>query len=148
MCKSEIHLRDSSLLAPLLLFLNQYFNTVIQEYYLLWVACVSVSLFNTYFPDWFLIHFLRRQLQKIVLPASTAVCEMDKVCNAQQFSVLDLGHRRPNFVQRQGLCRDLRLLWCIPVQNQSGQTSKPDPRQPEWKHTNRWSTFSFHGFQL
>jgi len=35
MCKSEIHHRDPALLAPLLLFLNQYFNNFLSEYYLL-----------------------------------------------------------------------------------------------------------------
>jgi len=35
MCKSEIHHRDPALLAPLVLFLNQYFNTYINEFWLL-----------------------------------------------------------------------------------------------------------------
>jgi len=44
MCKSEIHHRDPALLAPLVLFLNQYFNSFLNEYWLLllgfaWVLC-------------------------------------------------------------------------------------------------------------
>jgi len=35
MCKSEIHKWDPALLAPILLFLNQYFNNFLSEYYLL-----------------------------------------------------------------------------------------------------------------
>ena len=40
MCKGEITHRDASMLAPLLLILNQYFNTVIPEIFLLYVALV------------------------------------------------------------------------------------------------------------
>merc|ERR1719290_821852 len=44
MCKSEIHHRDPALLAPVLLFLNQYFDSFLSEYWLLalgfvWVLC-------------------------------------------------------------------------------------------------------------
>ena len=38
MCKGEITHRDASMLAPLLLILNQYFNTVIPEIFLLYVS--------------------------------------------------------------------------------------------------------------
>jgi len=44
MCKGEITHRDASMLAPLLLILNQYFNTVIPEIFLLYVALVWVIL--------------------------------------------------------------------------------------------------------
>ena len=40
MCKGAITHRDASMLAPLLLILNQYFNTVIPEIFLLYVALV------------------------------------------------------------------------------------------------------------
>lgn len=40
MCKGEITHRDASMLAPLLLILNQYFNTVIPEIFLLYVSLV------------------------------------------------------------------------------------------------------------
>jgi hypothetical protein len=40
MCKGEINHRDPSLLAPLALFLNQYFNTFISEGPLLYLALV------------------------------------------------------------------------------------------------------------
>lgn len=41
MTRSELQLLDTSLLGPLLLFLNQYFNSFINEYFLLWVCMVS-----------------------------------------------------------------------------------------------------------
>lgn len=41
MTKSEMDYTDSSLVGPLLLFLNQYFNTFFNEYYVLWVCMVS-----------------------------------------------------------------------------------------------------------
>lgn len=44
MCKGEITNRDASLLAPLLLILNQYFNTFIPETLLLYISLVWVSL--------------------------------------------------------------------------------------------------------
>jgi len=44
MCKGEITHRDASMLAPLLLILNQYFNTVIPEIFLLYVSLVWVTL--------------------------------------------------------------------------------------------------------
>jgi hypothetical protein len=43
MCKSEIHNMDPSLLAPLILFLNQYFNTYFPESWLLILAAVNFS---------------------------------------------------------------------------------------------------------
>jgi len=44
MCKGEISSRDASLLAPLALFLNQYFNTFISERPLLYLALVWVII--------------------------------------------------------------------------------------------------------
>ena len=41
MCKGEITHRDASMLSPLFLILNQYFNTVIPEIFLLYVSLVS-----------------------------------------------------------------------------------------------------------
>jgi hypothetical protein len=38
MSKSEMNLLDSGLCGPLILFLNQYFNEFIDEYYVLWIA--------------------------------------------------------------------------------------------------------------
>jgi hypothetical protein len=40
MTKSEIEYLDSVLIGPTMLFLNQYFNTFITEYYVLWVALI------------------------------------------------------------------------------------------------------------
>ncbi|XP_051524183.1 choline/ethanolaminephosphotransferase 1-like isoform X1 [Myxocyprinus asiaticus] len=40
MTKSEMHCNDSAFVGPALLFLNQYFNSFINEYCLLWVALV------------------------------------------------------------------------------------------------------------
>ena len=40
MCKGEITHRDACMLAPLLLILNQYFNTLIPEIILLYVSLV------------------------------------------------------------------------------------------------------------
>ena len=47
MCKGEITHRDASLLAPLLLFLNQYFNSYIPEIWLLNLSIVSIHRVNT-----------------------------------------------------------------------------------------------------
>ena len=44
MCKGEISHRDATMLAPLALFLNQYFNTFISEGPLLYLALVWVTL--------------------------------------------------------------------------------------------------------
>lgn len=38
MSKSEMNLLDSGLMGPTILFLNQYFNEFITEYYVLWIA--------------------------------------------------------------------------------------------------------------
>lgn len=41
MTKSEMHLHDIAFLGPGLLFLDQYFNSFIDEYLVLWIALVS-----------------------------------------------------------------------------------------------------------
>ncbi|KAK6487952.1 cholinephosphotransferase 1-like [Huso huso] len=38
MAKSELHLQDTAFIGPGLLFLNQYFNSFIDEYFVLWIA--------------------------------------------------------------------------------------------------------------
>ena len=43
MTKSEMYLHDLAFLGPGLLFLNQYFNSFVDEYLVLWVALVSPS---------------------------------------------------------------------------------------------------------
>ncbi|KAG9490547.1 hypothetical protein GDO78_006075 [Eleutherodactylus coqui] len=45
MTKSELYLQDSAFIGPGLLFLDQYFNSFIDEYIVLWVALV-ISLFE------------------------------------------------------------------------------------------------------
>lgn len=45
MTKSEMHLHDTAFIGPALLFLDQYFNSFIDEYIVLWIALVSISLF-------------------------------------------------------------------------------------------------------
>uniref|UniRef100_A0A8C2ETY2 Choline/ethanolamine phosphotransferase 1b n=1 Tax=Cyprinus carpio TaxID=7962 RepID=A0A8C2ETY2_CYPCA len=45
MTKSEMHLHDAAFLGPGLLFLDQYFNSFIDEYLVLWVSLV-LSLFD------------------------------------------------------------------------------------------------------
>jgi len=40
MTKSEMQYLDSSFIGPFLLFLNQYFNTFLNEYYVLWLALI------------------------------------------------------------------------------------------------------------
>ncbi|XP_044255893.1 choline/ethanolaminephosphotransferase 1 isoform X3 [Tribolium madens] len=42
MTKSEMDYMDWSLLGPAMLFLNQYFNTFIREYYILWLCMIWV----------------------------------------------------------------------------------------------------------
>ena len=42
MCKGEISHRDAAMLAPLLLITNQYFNTLIPEWFLLYLSMVSL----------------------------------------------------------------------------------------------------------
>ena len=43
MSKSEMNYFDSGLIGPLILFLNQYFNEFIGEYYVLWIAHLWVT---------------------------------------------------------------------------------------------------------
>lgn len=45
MTKNEMQYLDSSLIGPAMLFLNQYFNFFIKEYYVLWLCFVSCTLF-------------------------------------------------------------------------------------------------------
>ncbi|CAM2097822.1 cholinephosphotransferase 1 isoform X1 [Caretta caretta] len=45
MTKSEIYLQDTAFIGPGLLFLDQYFNSFIDEYIVLWIALV-ISLFD------------------------------------------------------------------------------------------------------
>ncbi|TRY91916.1 hypothetical protein DNTS_029633 [Danionella cerebrum] len=45
MTKSEMHLHDAAFLGPGLLFLDQYFNSVFDEYLVLWISLV-LSLFD------------------------------------------------------------------------------------------------------
>ncbi|XP_060577336.1 choline/ethanolaminephosphotransferase 1-like [Ruditapes philippinarum] len=40
MTKSEMPLLDWSLLGPMMLFMNQYFNSKFPEYFLLWIVCI------------------------------------------------------------------------------------------------------------
>ena len=47
MCKGEITNRDASLLAPMLLILNQYFNTFIPETVLLYISLVNINIAAT-----------------------------------------------------------------------------------------------------
>lgn len=55
MTKNEMQYLDSSLIGPAMLFLNQYFNFFIKEYYVLWMCFVSRahiwSLFMVIFYD-------------------------------------------------------------------------------------------------
>ncbi|KAL0114236.1 hypothetical protein PUN28_011502 [Cardiocondyla obscurior] len=44
MTKNEMQYLDSSLIGPAMLFLNQYFNFFIKEYYVLWVCFIWVTL--------------------------------------------------------------------------------------------------------
>ena len=41
MTKSELYLPDTAFIGPGLLFLNQYFNSFVDEYIVLWIAAVS-----------------------------------------------------------------------------------------------------------
>jgi len=41
MTRSEMAYLDSVLIGPAMLFLNQYFNTFLPEYFVLWLALVS-----------------------------------------------------------------------------------------------------------
>ncbi|XP_036376379.1 cholinephosphotransferase 1 isoform X1 [Megalops cyprinoides] len=40
MTKSELHLQDTAFIGPGLLFLNQYFNSFIDEHFVLWIALI------------------------------------------------------------------------------------------------------------
>lgn len=46
MTKSEMHLYDTAFIGPALLFLDQYFNSFIDEYIVLWIALVSTGCFE------------------------------------------------------------------------------------------------------
>ena len=43
MTKSEMDLMDSGILGPLFLFLNQYFNCLVNETLVLWICFVSTE---------------------------------------------------------------------------------------------------------
>lgn len=43
MTKSELDYFDSILIGPGMLFMNQYFNTFINEYIVLWLCLVSIT---------------------------------------------------------------------------------------------------------
>jgi hypothetical protein len=45
MTKGEIFLLDSCLIGPTVLFLNQYFNYLIPEIYILYLSLVSLMVF-------------------------------------------------------------------------------------------------------
>uniref|UniRef100_A0A0A9X3L2 Choline/ethanolaminephosphotransferase 1 n=1 Tax=Lygus hesperus TaxID=30085 RepID=A0A0A9X3L2_LYGHE len=44
MTRNEMDYLDSSLVGPLMLFLNQYFNFFFDEYYVLWISLIWVSI--------------------------------------------------------------------------------------------------------
>ena len=46
MTRSEMALIDACFIGPFLLFLNQYFNSLIPEYFLLSVVCVSMIFYH------------------------------------------------------------------------------------------------------
>ncbi|KAF6074176.1 choline/ethanolamine phosphotransferase 1 [Phyllostomus discolor] len=55
MTKSEMHLHDTAFIGPALLFLDQYFNSFIDEYIVLWIALVGIALHDvqaTYYLCW------------------------------------------------------------------------------------------------
>lgn len=45
MTKGQIYLTDSCLIGPVALLLNQYFNNLFPEHYILWI-CLVISKFN------------------------------------------------------------------------------------------------------
>lgn len=49
MSRTEMELLDTSLIGPLLLFFNQYWDTYFSEYLVLWVFCIYCCLDLTYF---------------------------------------------------------------------------------------------------
>lgn len=44
MTRSELYLPDTTFIGPGLLFLNQYFNSFVDEHIVLWIAMVSIKL--------------------------------------------------------------------------------------------------------
>lgn len=44
MTRSELQILDTSLLGPTLLFLNQYFNSIVNEYFLLWICTIHATV--------------------------------------------------------------------------------------------------------
>lgn len=44
MCRSELEYMDSCMVGPVMLFLNQYFNTYFDEYWVLWVCMVWATV--------------------------------------------------------------------------------------------------------
>lgn len=54
MTKSELCLQDSAFIGPGLLFLDQYFDSFIDEYIVLWIALVGVLYFlsGPYLKEW------------------------------------------------------------------------------------------------
>lgn len=60
MSKNEMQYLDSSLIGPAMLFLNQYFDFVINEYYVLWLCFVSNLLL-------LLLYWIIHQSENIIL---------------------------------------------------------------------------------
>ena len=61
MTKSEMGLFDSSFIGPGLLFLNQYFNIVVNEYFVLWVCFVS-SVWRQYTITFLQVSYMKFRL--------------------------------------------------------------------------------------
>ena len=51
MTKSEMDMFDTSFIGPGMLFLNQYFNTVLSEYIVLWMCFVSTRNVGSFCHD-------------------------------------------------------------------------------------------------
>lgn len=73
MTKSELHLHDTAFIGPGLLFLNQYFNSFIDEYIVLWIAMVR-------YPASFIT--FQQIVYKLLIPSL--------FCDVQVLSGLDL----------------------------------------------------------
>ncbi len=50
MTKGELYLTDSCLIGPMMLLMNQYFNYLLPEYYVLWLCFVSICSDDVYLP--------------------------------------------------------------------------------------------------
>lgn len=88
MTKSELYIQDSAFIGPGLLFLDQYFNSFIDEYIVLWIALV-ISLFE-------LIRYCTGVCLQIATHLRISVFRIPPMPAAEQVQVIPSGSHQNN----------------------------------------------------